>query len=76
MYQAWVIQKFNGDPMNVFLGDDFETKQEAYETICLWEDFTGKIECGIIDDAGAPIPTNPKKKEKTFSEKVREFFKL
>ena len=62
-YQAYVIQKFNDAPFNVILGDDFKTEAEAWETIELWEEYFGKVECEIVEPSGTPIPESEEQKK-------------
>jgi hypothetical protein len=63
MYQAWLVQKFNGEPYNVVLGEHFETVEDAYDAINLYEQCFGKCVSGQIEPAGTPIATAERKRE-------------
>ena len=63
MYQAWLVQDFNGTPYNVILGKQFETVEEARDAIDLYERVFGKCDTGRIEPAGTPIPTVELKRE-------------
>lgn len=64
MYQAYVIQKFNGEPYVVLIGDDFETTNDAMDAINMYEKHFGKCEFGKIEPSGTPLPVNTKRKQK------------
>lgn len=74
MYQAWVVQKFNGVPYNVVLGSKYPTIDEAYQTICLYEEHFGKCESATIEPAGTEIPLATVKRE-TLKDKLLSWFK-
>ena len=63
MYQAWVVQKFNGVPYNVVLGEHYETIERACESIYTYERFFGKCESSTVEPSGTPIPVTEQKKE-------------
>lgn len=73
MYQAWLVQDFDGTPYNILLGEDFKTAEEAYDAIALYEEVFGKCNSGRIEPAGTPIPTAEPKKE-TLLDLVRKWF--
>lgn len=73
MYQAWVVQNFNGVPYNVILGTDFPHVDDAYKQICFYEKHFGKCVRGVIEPAGTEIPTKEIEKE-TLWEKINKFF--
>lgn len=73
MYQAWLVQDFNGTPYNIVLGEHYETVEEAYDDICLFEEVFGKCNSGRIEPAGTPIPTAEPKKE-SLLDLIRKFF--
>ena len=63
LYQAYVVQKINGVPYNVMLGDNYKTRKEAYGIIEVYEKNFGKCINKVVEPAGLPIPTyeEPKK---------------
>lgn len=63
MYQAWVVQNFNGTPYNVILGEEHETIEDAYDTIRTYEEMFGKVERKIVEPSGTPIPVSKVHKE-------------
>lgn len=63
MYQAWLVQEFNGVPYNVVLGKRFETIEDAKDAVDLYEQVFGKCHHSIIEPAGTPIPTAERKRE-------------
>ena len=63
MYQAWVVQKFNGTPMNVILGEHYSTIDEAIRKVDLYEKHFGKCESVTIEPAGTEIPLATVKRE-------------
>ena len=63
MYQAWLVQEFNGVPYNVVLGKRFETVEDARDAINLHEQVFGKCCVGHIEPAGTPIPRAERKRE-------------
>ena len=73
MYQAWLVQEFNGTPYNIVLGEHFETVEEAYEAINMFEEVFGKCGSGMIEPAGTPIPTAEPEKE-TLLDLIKKFF--
>ena len=74
MYQAWGVQKFNGVLHNVMLGEHYPTIDEAYRTICLYEEHFGKCEHWTIEEAGTEIPLATVKRE-TLKEKILSWFR-
>lgn len=71
MYQAYVVQKFGDNRVNIVLGTDFPTADSAYRTICTYEQYCGKCECAYVQPAGTPIPKAEVKKM-TWKEKLHE----
>lgn len=74
LFQAYVVQNFNGKPYNVVLGDDFKSIKEASDMIYLYAKHFGQCESATIDVAGAEIPTAPEEHE-TLLETVLKLFK-
>ena len=73
MYQAWLVQDFNGVPYNIVLGKHFETVEEANDAINLYEQVFGKCGTARIEPAGTPIPTAELKRE-SLLDLIRKFF--
>ena len=66
MYQAWVVQKFNGVPYNIVLGTHYETVERACEMVDTYERNFGKCESATVEPSGTPIPVAEQKKESLF----------
>lgn len=73
MYQAWVVQKFNGTMFNVLLGDHYETEQDAREIVDVYEKNFGKCERKVVEPSGTPIPEQEEEKE-TLWQKLLSWF--
>ena len=63
MYQAWIVQDFNGDPYNVILGEKFATTEDALEAVKTYESVFGKCGTAHIAPAGTLIKCAPVKHE-------------
>ena len=73
MFKAWIVQKFNGDPYNVILGEQFATTEDAYEAVRTYESVFGKCGTAHIAPAGTPIECAPVKHESLFRTVLKWF---
>ena len=73
MYQAWLVQEFNGTPYNVILGKHFDTVQDAKDAIELYEQVFGYCRTAKIEPSGTPIPLAEHKRESLFKTVLKWF---
>ena len=76
LYQAYVVQNFNGVPYNVILGHSYHSIEEACDAIKTYESAMGKAIKEVVEPNGNIIPTRDQKSFwKDLKDTFLKFFK-
>lgn len=71
MFQAWVVQEFNGKPLTVVLGYKYPTKERATQAVKTYVQYFGTCKSASVEPSGTEIPLH-KEKKKSLLETIRE----